>query len=321
MTDDEQETYRCRAGVDGYRCDFRGTRPELRAHADEVGHPRCIVGAEVLHQFERQTCDQCAQRVRNDLDAIVADCVDLARRVREGAYSGGWLGALSMLADGSVDGLRPWVDPAGAEHREHFEDHWRGDPPSVLAVLESNERDWRREFGHGPADDLATVKRCAAYLRAWLPIAAHTHPAFDEFAGELGTLRVLVENVAALALHPKASPIRCECGGQLEQRFAERTGHQLGGLSDNRTCRACGHVYKPAEFMFRYRLLTEMPGWVSVARAAEATERSEDTIWAWVRALDVPSACHRLSRRTVVELAAAAQKSDQTARQVRRRSA
>lgn len=346
---DRSETYRCRAGIDGTRCDFRGDRAELSEHADEAGHPRCIVGAEVLSEYERQTCDRCANRVRDDLAAVVDAVADLERRIREGAYSGGWLTPLAMVSDGNVAGLKPWrefpekdvveverpglpvgQDVAGqpVEHpsyverripptgREHFEDHWRNDPVSVLAALESAERDWRHEFGHGPADDLATVPRCAEYLRAWLTLAARTHPAFDEFAAELQALRASVENAAGLAEHPKKAPIPCVCGGKLEQRYGDR------GLSDDRVCRACGTTYPPNAYWWRHRMFTETDGWVSPERAAAETDRPVTTVKAWMYdpEVDVPFACHRLSKRLVVDLAAVVEQSERTPRQQRRRT-
>lgn len=351
---EEDETYRCRAGTDGQRCDFRGTREELSEHADEMGHPRCIVGGEVLTEFERQTCDRCANHVRDDLDVIAAGTVDLERRLREGAYSGGWLNPLAMLSNGSMDSpqtpnqyteprtVGPTVhiehdeitgtgvlDDTGrqivhsayveervpSDGREHVRDHWRKDPVSVLAWLESYEREWRKEFGHGPADDLATIDNCAEYLRTWLQLAARTHPAFDEFASETRHLRITLEHVATLALDPKDDAIPCACGGKLQQHFTEK------GLSDDRICRACGTVYDRDDYMWRYRLMTEVDGWVPVEKAAEKTERPIATVWAWVHGLDVPSLCHLLSRRIVVELAAVMRKSEETPRQQRRKSA
>lgn len=298
------------------RCDFRAD--DLAEHAADAGHLLCIVcQRRSLTPHEAQTCSMCAGRVRDDLDAIAVAYHDIERRLRQAGYRGSPIDWLAILGDGSTQG-------GGVDDDLRFRD-----PCSAAAQLEAAERYWRDEFGHGrpgyPSRDTpaGTRRRPAhvfdeahGYLTTWLPLAARTHPGFDDFAAEIRELRSLLEHVAGIALDPKRAPIPCSCGGRLEQHYAEHVG-----LSDNRICRACGTVYRPSDYLWRYRMLTELPGWVSVERAAEATDRSEDTIWAWVRALEVPSVCQRVSRRIVVELAVVEEKSDATPRQTRRRTA
>lgn len=339
------------------RCDYRGTPDELRDHAADAQHPTCRLCAWPLRDAVEVTCDRCIRRVRDDLTAISAHMDDLERRVTDGAYSGGWLTALTLLADGSMTG--------GGE-----DDHVRyRDPIAVAALLEFWDRDWHDEFGQrgrrrylplGHPDRFASQVRreCAAYLSTWLWLAARTHPAFDDFAADIARLRAVVEHVALLVADPEAAPISCACGGQLvqrsrlvdaderrraaardvvgrvaRQRAAEHSygvtaltpwpdvvfdGRDGEGRDWNRVCRDCGTVYDPAAYLWRYRLLTDLPGWVSVERAAETVDRPVATVTAWIRAGWVPAASSVLSRRVVVELEAVVARSDAAPRQKRR---
>lgn len=353
---------RCPTFIDGARCGFRGSADELREHAEDFGHPACRVCRWPLPDAVVVTCDRCVRSVRDDLAAVDEHMADLERRVVDGAYSGGWLVALTMLTDGSMAG--------GGE-----EDHVRyRDPIAVAAWLEMWDRDWREEFGHrrvpylrlGHPDRFASdVRRdCLAYLRTWLWLAARTHPAFADFAADMRQLRSLVEHVALLVADPVRAPIPCACGGRLvqrsrfgdiderrreaarvqvgsvaRQRHAEASygvtgltpwpevtvaGVDAEGRSDERVCRECGTTYDAGAYLWRYRLLTELDGWVSVERAAEVVDRSVHTVWAWVHDpdVDVPVASSVLTRRVVVELDAVLARSDAAPRRaVGRRSA
>lgn len=303
---------RCPAVVDDRRCDHRDTPDCIRSHAADSGHPTCRLCAWPLRYATDVTCERCVRSVRDDLDAIWRETGDLQDRVDDGAWTGGWLAPLTMLGDGSIRG--------GGE-----DDHVRyRDPFPVVALLEAWDRDWREEFGHPrpsykplghPDRQLARVLAdVVAYLRTWLWLAAKTHPAFDEFAADLRGLRSRVEHVALLACDPVSAPIPCVCGGRLEQRF------DASGRSDDRVCRDCGTTFDAEAYLWRYRMVTELPGFVSVERAAETVDRPVATVWSWVRdpAVDVPAASSVLTRRVVVDLAAVIARSAVTPRQARR---
>lgn len=256
-------TFRCRATVDGERCEFTGTRDQLQEHAAEVEHATCVLCGIVLNEFEQQVCAirigkekraTCVER----LDATLADIFDAyatlpgvveASGYRMGRLPGG--DALVMLADGSMESpqapnrytqpheVAPTVHvehpaivgdevvhPAYVEERvpsdgrEHLRDHWKSDPASVLAELEVMERNWRRDFHHGPADEIATVTTCVAYLRRWLPVAARRLDDIDEFAAELRSLHAKLLHTAGLADDPESAPANCfDCGGRLQRHY------------------------------------------------------------------------------------------------------
>lgn len=369
MTDEEPKTYRCRAGTETQRCSFRGTREELRDHADEMGHPRCVVPkgkdddgeprrcATTLAWHEQQSCDDCIRRVRDDLDAVAASYAHLERIILQAARRGTSWDALTFAADGSLAGLKPFretvlpeveierqtlagetithpgyterrrvkrpgdvtVPPTG---REHFDDHWPTDPLSVLAFLEHNERDWRHEFGHGPAVDIATVGGCLAYLRDWHAHAARLHPGFDDYAADVRQLRVRLERVVGMADDPLSAPAKCfDCSGQLvrtyvqpadtdvvpehdcsvcDRRHAGRHGNEGEGLTDDWTCRSCGRVYDQASYFLALRASRdECQGWVPVKVAAAVLRVPESTLFRWVARGEVETM--RENGRTFVE--------------------
>jgi hypothetical protein len=320
MTD--PKTSRCRAATDVARCSFRGTRDELRDHADEMGHPRCICCADTLGLGETQTCVRCAINVRDDLDAIAHAYAHLERVIWDAAYRTGRMpggNALVYLTDGSVE--RPLHGYETDEPAPHplartdetappkIRDEWPSDPLSVLAVLESNERDWRHEFGHGPAVDMATVAGCLTYLRTWHWLAVRTHPGFDDYATTIHELRSKLEHVVGMADDP-ARGAPCACGAILRRDYGQ----------DDWTCPGCGTVTTRSEYLWRLRLASHVPGFVSVAEAARDVGRPMRTVQTWARLAEVPVLCIRVTRRVVVELAGVRARSAEVATRERRAS-
>ena len=305
---DEPRTSRCRAGTETHRCSFTGTRDELVDHADEMGHPRCVVCAGTLSWHEQQTCSRCVARVRDDLDAVAVAYAHLERVIWQTAYRTGRLpggDALVYVTDGSTQ--RPMHGYETAEPQRHplarvdelpppkIRDEWPSDPLSVLAMLEANERDWRHEFGHGPAVDLATVGGCLRYLRDWHLLAARTHPGFDDYATELRDMRSRLEHVVGLADDPVRAPAQCfDCTGQLVRTYTDR------GLADDWTCRGCGRVYdQPSYFLALRAMPSDCQGWVPVKIAAAALRVPESTLFRWAARGEVETV--RENGRTCVE--------------------
>jgi hypothetical protein len=319
MSNPGAATWRCRASTDtGERCDFRGTHDDLREHAAEAGHPRCVVCTDALAGHERQTCERCADRVRDDLTAVETAWANLERSIGEAAYRGIAWTQLAMVNDGSTSG--------GGE-----DDHPRWhDPLPPAAVLDNLERDWREEFGHSrlqtwrnaghPDRQAAAVVRDAiAYLRTWHTLAARTHPGFDDYAGELRVLRAQLEHAVGLADDPVVAPIWCSCAdsgetsGRLVRWYAPPADAHPG-LADEWTCCSCGESMDEAAYLLRLRVLTEIPGWVSIEAAARTVDRPQPTVWAWVQAGRVPVACSRFTQRMVVLLAAVQERSESVGR-------
>lgn len=299
---------RCRAGVP--RCNYQGTRAELREHAAAAGHDRCIICTLGLAVVERQTCSECANSVRDDLDAVARAFAHLERVIGEAAYRGIAWTQLAMSGDGAVTG--------GGED-DHVRYH---DPLPPVAVLEAAEREWRAEFGHGrptyphlghPDRQARQVVRDAiGYLKDWHSLAARTHPGFDDYAAEIRTLRGQLEHAVGLADDPEPAAPCFLCGGDLIRRYTDT------GLSDDRVCRKCAAVYEPKDYWFALRVHTTQEGWVPIEEAAERVDRSVATIRTWVYGGYVAVACNWYTQRTVVDLAAVQERSAQVPRVARK---
>ena len=296
----EQKRHRCRAGKDP-RCDYYGTRDELQEHAGGVGHPQCVLCRDPLAWHEQQTCGSCINHVRDNLVGVARGYAHLERVIRHGAYRTGRVltgHALVYVTDGSTEGGGP--------------DDWLTDPTPVVAILEANERAWRRVFQHGPAEEIATVARCLAYLQKWHLRAAREFSGFDDYAAEIRDLRARLEHTVGLADDPEPAAPCFACHGDLVREYGD------AGLSDDRVCRGCGAVYEPKDYWFALRVHTQQDGWVPAEEAADRVDRPIATVRAWVQAGFVPVACNRFTRRTVIELAAVQERSDATPRVVRR---
>lgn len=122
-----------------------------------------------------------------------------------------------------------WVEERKTpDGREHVKDHWPSDPTPVIAVLDANERDWRAEFGHGPALDLpdleipTQVAAMTNYLLTWLPLAARTHEGFSEFASEIRSLALTITHRTGVSNDPATAAVQCyDCGGDLISPYRE----------------------------------------------------------------------------------------------------
>lgn len=306
MPDTPAPSFRCRAGEP--RCDYRGTVDELAAHADEAGHRRCIVCSVALADVERQTCTRCVSTVRDDLAALVHASAHLGRALQQAAYRSIAWNVLALAADGSLESPQTpnqYTEPrqiaatVHVEHaeipgkhlthlayveeripsngREHVRDHWASDPLSVLAFLEKAEREWRLEFGHGPATGIATVRNCLDYLREHHTLAARTHPGFDDYATDVRELRSVVEHAVGFADVPVKAPASCfDCGGALVRLYTDR------GLTDDWTCRLCRGVYDQASYFLALRARRdECEGWVPVRVAASVLRIPTSTLFRW----------------------------------------
>lgn len=288
------------------RCDHRAEDDDGAAeHARKSGHARCICCARrSLTEFERQTCEQCLSDVRDSLIAATRAYADLHQAFAESSYRGIRAEILAILGDGSTQGGGP--DDALSFH----------DPCSAAAQLERLERDWREVFGHGAPEygplgagkwqsrrPMHVYAEASRYLGTWLTLAARTHPAFDEDAGEIRDLAFRLTLAAGEVNFPRRDPIPCGCGGKLVQDYiGDATAPEdERGLTDDRRCRDCGTVYDADAYAWHMRMKTDTPGWVSVERAAILVDRPVVTIKAWVSSLDLPSVCNRLTRRTLVE--------------------
>lgn len=80
-------------------------------------------------------------------------------------------------------------------------------------------------------------------------------------------------------------------------------GHKTEGLADTAVCADCGHEYTSGEYRIALRLkaLANASGWITPAAAANLLEKPAQTVWTWVRRLQIPVACRVEDRRLVVD--------------------
>jgi hypothetical protein len=169
-------------------------------------------------RHEPQTCEQCLTATRADLALIVG--MHAERPAHLGHASGQSYGrrggdehalpggtVMAMLGPGSAGGTSRRLTKSdrarNIEGREHCVDKQDGDPLSVAWQLLSWAMDWSgiRDDGtyhYGEAKWTTrslTVPALAGYLEVNGRWAAKSHPAFDEFAGEMRSLHLALEHV------------------------------------------------------------------------------------------------------------------------------
>jgi len=246
------------------RCDFRTIsdqeqrpREQLLEHADQAGHPLCVVCQRSITHSEIQTCEPCLTQARTLLSGIVMMWAELPRHIgnlcgtsydsdRPGGVDGEPLpggDALVLAGPGGsgqtgrrltamelLDGKIQHLDG-----REHAVDNKPTDPSSVAQVLISWEDDWRHIHGEPaallPGASLSKVTRAASrYLDTHCRWAANNHDAFDEFASDLRHLHTRLERVTGReSRQPRAEAECFDCGADAlvrQSRPAKVCKHQ-----------------------------------------------------------------------------------------------
>jgi len=254
----------------------------------------CIVCCRTLGD-EIQTCINCLNRARNNLSAIT----ELAALSEE--RLDGWP---AISAGSPQDGAQIHERPLpggdmlvmvsdGSEGRSEPDALFQQDPESLSYMLGSWEDDWRQIRGEAAAPHKATIANAADYLNRRLGWAAQHHPAFDEFAGQLGKAVSALEAGLRSGDRVERGVPCSECGERLIRRAAAKrdcahtrkarlmasdqdetvvlrqillaypedaTEHakcDQGGYSDNYECRTCGQTYTQAEYWLAVRARIE----------------------------------------------------------------
>lgn len=213
-----------------------------------------------------RTCGQCIGSVRRALieieDMYAKLPIELAQhlgaaRPPDAVGRGGSDGLpdpLVMLAPGS-DGANQWREILRSDDDDpapHARDELAGDPPSVVAVLESWERDWRHTLSQPPGEGVATVGDCVTYLTRHLDRTAQRDDTdFAEFVTDMRNLRHRLE--AVLKLGAQRSDVPClTCGTKTLEREAPRNGVTLEWR-----CAKCHRGYTQGEFWMAVRQQSE----------------------------------------------------------------
>jgi len=296
------------------RCDFR-TDDDTAAeeHARETGHLRCVVcHHRSLSEFEPQTCRSCVGRVR-------ADLVDIATAYTLVEPTG--VTGLTLLGDGTMQRMfrrDEWASYAVTPHPlardgeqivKPIRDEWPSDPLPVVAALVSWEDFIREHYRLPRGPDGPTLTPLVGWLSTRLDSRlnlAQTFPAFDEFAADVQQLRTMAQHAAGLADVPLEADAECfDCGGPLLRTYRpasnngrRRLGLPWEGLSDDWTCAWCRWVYGQQGYFLGLRDASSV--WVPVSVAAKVAQRSQWTVWSWVRRLQVTAICRKDDRAVLV---------------------
>ena len=241
-------------------------RLQIDVPVDDSSHPRrCIVcHHRELAAAEPQTCRRCVTVTRSAVTDIVGLAAllsaELRGRVGAAAAGGGAGGDENPLPMAELLSL---MGPGGDGYGE------RSDTPSVAWSLASWEDAWRDFGGFGGSPYPATVERAAEWLTANLGTMAQRHPAFDEFAGDMRSLRFTLLRALRMSDDPVRMNADCfECGEPLVRDYVSpspcrHSGEHTslcdqGGLRDYCRCTGCGRVYTPAQYRLALRAAIEM---------------------------------------------------------------
>lgn len=218
----------------------------------------CIVcERRELADHEQQTCVHCLGRVRRALidveqlyALLPAEIVARAGTARpldpsgvrgdDDPIPGG--DALVLLAGGSTS-----TTSSRTGDRTHAQDNLTSDIPSVLATLASWEDDWRSVLELPAAQDQATIAGCSVFLLRGLSYMAQHHPAFDEFAEDMGDLQRHLQRVTRQAAAVDRGAPCPYCGSRIVRHYDDPDpcprgcthdgeGHDQGGRRDTWVC-------------------------------------------------------------------------------------
>lgn len=189
-----------------------------------------------------KTIPRYADTIRNAIDGWPASSPGISDIVSRNAE-------IPLVGGDRLALVSPGGDGRNASGHAHAADELRHDPPSVVAVLESWERDWRELRRLGGASTPPTLDVIAGWLGENLDWAARHHVAFRDFYRELRGLHALLEFAAGEAARPVEGFVDClDCpGARLQRRWLK------DGLDDLWQCPRCARRYLVAEYFFALR--------------------------------------------------------------------
>lgn len=260
----------------------------------------CITCDRDLADDETRVCHPCHIKTRGwilditDLYAVLPDHIAQLtgaritpgpRTTKETPVVGG--DALVMTADGNTGS----VTSSRRGDRTHAHDQWPNDPPSVAAVLGGWEDAFRLYRGDNAATDRATVQTATEYLLKHLRWATLQFPEWADLMDDLRALRSRLMTVTGRHQPPVKTSAHCfDCQDVIVRYWTDE------GLSDDWVCSGCGVEYHQERYMLALAdhlrsIKREQAdaGFVPPAAAAKLINRSERTVWEWVRRGDVAS--------------------------------
>lgn len=223
-------------------------------HSAHASGEKCLRDCVNVEADLGVICSRCAQRIRNDLDAILSSW--LMTETPPTPIATG-----ARTKETPLPGGTDWID-------------WRHGA-DVFDILGSWVRCFAEDYGtpEPTSGDLSTI---VGWLRRELDHVANSHPAIEEFADEIHTLARRGMRLAG-EIPPRRSRVPCPTQGcgkvmHLDIRDVERVN----------TCKRCEVSRSTAQIL--NLLVADPDAMVPLESAAMKSKVSEATIKRWARA-------------------------------------
>ncbi len=279
--------------------------------------------------------DPLADVARN-LRTIVELHGDIAEQAAHTSTNREMPGGDAMVMLGNVANLEAWLNIVDHADRVHFatclKPHHRkcrwndhvGDEaawlePPLQTLLFWSEQ-WRVEHGR-TIDTRPTVATEARFLSAVLAWAYKHEPHFDDFARDVETARIRVENVLRAGEREEKSKVECiDCAGvRLVKTWADKA------VNDHWRCPRCKRKYDASAYArakIHHLSSPDADRFVRILDAVDAIDRPPSTVRGWLRRCEVWSYCDVTTRQVWVHWPSLRDLADnKAARRERRKSA
>lgn len=285
-------------------------RLQLAEHAEAAAHPLCVVCDRSLTLDERQTCESCLTKAREQLAGIALMYEELPRHLghvraqvydadRPAAADGRPLpgGDVLVLLGSGSQGL----EDDGSTTRD-------GDPVSAAFTLEFWREEWEDARGDRvvesrPRSARAKVRQAVGYLERMTRWAAQHHRGFGDYADDLRLLHDRLERATGRGDRPVRAEAECfDCGADaLVREMTDR------GLDDRWTCQRCGRSYDWQSYLLACRARVEdgrrqlaLAGWGTFAQVSAAVGVPVETVRTWAKRGVVTTCCLVESQQQLV---------------------
>jgi hypothetical protein len=289
---------RCDWQPDPVEAVFGSARDQLGHHAETAGHPLCLVCHRSLPAQDRQTCEKCLTRAREQLAGISLMYDELPKHLRIVTGSNWGQGSRGgsdgrPLPGGDVLAL---LGPGHEGLREDGLTSRDSDPVSVAYELSWWAEEWQDTRGERatdarPRNVRAVVRQSVGYLERHARWAAEHHPGFARYATDLRQLHSRLEHATGRAGRREIAEAECfDCGGNLIHALDEKVGYDL----DAWTCQRCGSTYDWNRYLLALRAhLQAHPaqGWSLPEHVALTLGASAKTVRSWASRGVVAAAC------------------------------
>lgn len=200
--------------------------------------------------------------------------------------------------------LAPVGDPEAWQHQfdareelgrstDHVDDEDEAWEPPLQTLLFWSEA-WRADHGK-TSDRRPTVESEAGFLRGLLDWIYDNEPRWDDFAADVRSARVRLENVLYDGERDETGAPCLYC-----RAFLYRDRDKSGGFVDSYTCRRCQRHYPADEYRFAVAAAAKAhAGWLPMTQLVERCEVRAGTVRVWANRGEVKKRKDHESGRVV----------------------